>query len=114
MEQQTYDFGSYASFRDTVNELIDSLEQLREYASSLQLDNTAKSIGDVIAKNAGEHFEVAIVGEFKRGKVRSSTLFSVRRCFLPMSFPQLPLSTELHTARTLMLWWNTRTALPKR
>ena len=103
MEQQTYDFGSYASFRDTVNELIDSLEQLREYASSLQLDNTAKSIGDVIAKNAGEHFEVAIVGEF-----------SVRRCFLPMSFPQLPLSTELHTARTLMLWWNTRTALPKR
>ena len=68
MEQQTYDFGSYASFRDTVNELIDSLEQLREYASSLQLDNTAKSIGDVIAKNAGEHFEVAIVGEFKRGK----------------------------------------------
>ena len=97
MEQQTYDFGSYASFRDTVNELIDSLEQLREYASSLQLDNTAKSIGDVIAKNAGEHFEV-----------------SVRRCFLPMSFPQLPLSTELHTARTLMLWWNTRTVLPKR
>ena len=66
MEQQTYDFGSYASFRDTVNELIDSLEQLKEYASSLQLDNTAKSIGDVIAKNAGEHFEVAIVGEFKR------------------------------------------------
>ena len=113
MEQQTYDFGSYASFRDTVNELIDSLEQLREYASSLQLDNTAKSIGDVIAKNAGEHFEVAIVGEFKRGK---STLINaiLGQEVLPMSFPQLPLSTELHTARTLMLWWNTRTALPKR
>ncbi len=69
MEQtQTYDFGSYASFRETVNEMSEYLEQLRDYAASLNLDNTAKSIGDVIEKTAGEHFEVAIVGEFKRGK----------------------------------------------
>ncbi len=69
MEQtQTYAFGSYASFRETVNELTESLAQLKDYASSLKLDNTAKSIGDVIEKTAGEHFEVAIVGEFKRGK----------------------------------------------
>jgi len=68
MEQQTYDFASYSSFRETVNDLIESLEQLKEYAASLNLENTAHSIGDVIEKSAGDHFEVAIVGEFKRGK----------------------------------------------
>ena len=68
MEQQTYDFASYSSFRETVNDLTESLEQLKEYAASLNLENTARSIGDVIEKSAGDHFEVAIVGEFKRGK----------------------------------------------
>ncbi|MGN1101019.1 MAG: dynamin family protein, partial [Huintestinicola sp.] len=68
MEQQTYDFASYTSFRETVNDLTDSLQQLKEYAASLNLENTARSIGDVIEKSAGDHFEVAIVGEFKRGK----------------------------------------------
>ncbi|MGN0638538.1 MAG: dynamin family protein [Huintestinicola sp.] len=68
MEQQTYDFASYTSFRETVNDLTDSLEQLKEYAASLNLENTARSIGDIIEKSAGDHFEVAIVGEFKRGK----------------------------------------------
>ncbi len=69
MEQtQTFDFGSYAAFKETVGDLTDSLGQLREYAASLNLDNTARSIGDIIDKAAGEHFEVAIVGEFKRGK----------------------------------------------
>ncbi|MGN0666055.1 MAG: dynamin family protein [Huintestinicola sp.] len=69
MEQtQTFEFGSYASFRETVSELIEALTQLKEYSQSLGLDNTAKSIDDVITKNANEHFEVAIVGEFKRGK----------------------------------------------
>ena len=68
MEQQTYDFASYSSFRETVNDLTESLEQLKEYAASLNLENTARSIGDIIEKSAGDHFEVAIVGEFKRGK----------------------------------------------
>ncbi|WP_432650266.1 dynamin family protein [Huintestinicola sp.] len=68
MEQQTYDFASYTSFRETVNDLTESLEQLKEYATSLNLENTARSIGDIIEKSAGDHFEVAIVGEFKRGK----------------------------------------------
>lgn len=69
MEQnQNFDFGSYASFRETVTDLSDELKQLSEYASSLNLDNTAKSINDVIEKTTNDHFEVAIVGEFKRGK----------------------------------------------
>lgn len=68
MEQQTYDFASYTSFRETVNDLTESLEQLKEYAASLNLENTAHSIEDILEKTSGDHFEVAIVGEFKRGK----------------------------------------------
>ncbi len=69
MEQtQTYEFDSYASFRETITDLTESLSQLKEYAQSLSLDNTAQSIADVIAKAEEDHFEVAIVGEFKRGK----------------------------------------------
>lgn len=67
-ETQAYEFGSYASFRETVNDLTESLGQLKEYAESLNLNNTAKSVEDVIEKISNEHFEVAIVGEFKRGK----------------------------------------------
>ncbi|MBQ3920544.1 MAG: dynamin family protein [Oscillospiraceae bacterium] len=67
-QTQTYEFSSYASFRETISDLTEQLGQLQEYASSLNLDNTARSIGDVIHKAEGEHFEVAIVGEFKRGK----------------------------------------------
>jgi len=68
MEQAIYDYSSYASYRETVDELLESLRQLQEYSVSLSLDNTAKSIGDVVEKVENEHFEVAIVGEFKRGK----------------------------------------------
>ncbi len=59
---------SYSSFREMMNELSENLDQLKEYCSDLGLDNTAKSISDTVEKNAKERFEVAIVGEFKRGK----------------------------------------------
>ena len=69
MEQASgYDFSSYSTFRDTVLELSESLAQLEDYARSLNLDNTADSIAEIINKTADEHFAVAIVGEFKRGK----------------------------------------------
>ena len=69
MEQAPiYDFSSYSSFRETVSDLTESLEMLEEYAKSLNLFNTAYSIREIIDKTAGEHFAVAIVGEFKRGK----------------------------------------------
>ena len=68
MEQQILNYGSYAGFKQTVDELIDCLKQLEDYSRELELTNTAKSISDTISKAANEHFEVAIVGEFKRGK----------------------------------------------
>lgn len=70
MEQveNTFNHNSYSSYRDMMNELSENLSQLREYCEALDLENTARSIGETIDKNAKEHFEVAIVGEFKRGK----------------------------------------------
>ena len=66
--EQTLNFGSYSAYKQTVSDLTESLHQLREYSEYLDLTNTSKSISDTIEKVAEEHFEVAIVGEFKRGK----------------------------------------------
>lgn len=68
MGENVINYGSYAAFKQTVSELTDCLCQLKEFSEELDLKNTAKSIADTIEKAANEHFEVAIVGEFKRGK----------------------------------------------
>lgn len=62
------DYGSYAGFRDTVEALTSRLKVLREHCETFSLNNTAASITDTIDRVSNEHFEVAIVGEFKRGK----------------------------------------------
>ncbi len=66
--EQVFNYGSYSGFKQTVSELTESLTQLKEYSEDIGLEHTAKSIGETIEKVAKEHFEVAIVGEFKRGK----------------------------------------------
>ncbi len=66
--EQVFNYGSYSGFKQTVSDLTESLTQLKEYSEDIGLEHTAKSIGETIEKIAKEHFEVAIVGEFKRGK----------------------------------------------
>ena len=66
--EQVLNYGSYSGFKQTVSDLTESLAQLKEYSEDIGLEHTAKSIGETIEKTAKEHFEVAIVGEFKRGK----------------------------------------------
>ena len=66
--EQALNYGSYSAYKQTVSELAESLGQLKEYSEEIGLEHTAKSIGETIEKIANEHFEVAIVGEFKRGK----------------------------------------------
>lgn len=63
-----YEFGSYSAYNETVKTLTDSLEKLLVLSEKVSLSNNAESIRDTIDKVANEHFEVAIVGEFKRGK----------------------------------------------
>ncbi len=65
---QTFNYGSYSAFKDTVEALKGRLNLLMEYCDSLGLVNTSASIKNTVEKIASEHFEVAIVGEFKRGK----------------------------------------------
>ncbi|MCM1023580.1 MAG: dynamin family protein [Prevotella sp.] len=66
--EQALNYGSYSAYKRTVSELTESLTQLKEYCEDIELVHTAKSIGDTVEKVANDHFEVAIVGEFKRGK----------------------------------------------
>lgn len=66
--EQALNYGSYAAYKQTVSELTECLSQLKEYSEEVGLEHTAKSIGETVEKIAHEHFEVAIVGEFKRGK----------------------------------------------
>lgn len=62
------EFGSYSAYNETVKTLTESLEKLLVLSEKVSLTNNAASIKDTIQKVANEHFEVAIVGEFKRGK----------------------------------------------
>ena len=67
MEKQ-FDYGSYAGYRDTVQTLNKNLRSLLGLSEEIALVNTASSIRETIEKSESDHFEVAIVGEFKRGK----------------------------------------------
>ena len=66
--KQQIDYGSYASYKETVKGLTENLKSLLGLSEEIALVNTAESIRETLEKTAEEHFEVAIVGEFKRGK----------------------------------------------
>ena len=67
MEKQI-NYGSYAGYKETVGNLTADLQELLKLSEEIALVNTAESIRETIEKAKEEHFEVAIVGEFKRGK----------------------------------------------
>ncbi|MDR0946215.1 MAG: dynamin family protein [Ruminococcus sp.] len=66
--EQTLNYGSYSAYKATIEEIAESLDKLREFSETLSLDKTTESIKETLTKTAEDHFEVAIVGEFKRGK----------------------------------------------
>ena len=66
--EKTIDYSTYSSYKDTVASLTESLKELLSLSEEISLSHTADSIRETIEKSADEHFEVAIVGEFKRGK----------------------------------------------
>ncbi|MCR5143581.1 MAG: dynamin family protein [Ruminococcus sp.] len=67
-EKKVIDYSTYSSYKDTVKSLTKDLKELLTLSEEISLTNTAESIRETIEKSADEHFEVAIVGEFKRGK----------------------------------------------
>ncbi|NLZ46634.1 MAG: dynamin [Clostridiales bacterium] len=62
------DYGSYSGYRETVRTLTEDLTVLLKMCDEISLVNSAQSIRETIEKVNDDHFEVAIVGEFKRGK----------------------------------------------
>ena len=57
---QTFDYGSYSGFKETVDTLKERLTLLMQYCDSLGLERTSKSIAATIEKVAQEHFEAEI------------------------------------------------------
>ena len=54
------DYGSYASYKETVKGLTENLKSLLGLSEEIALVNTAESIRETLEKTAEEHFEVAI------------------------------------------------------
>ena len=61
-------FSSFASYKQIVIDLTSDLKKLKEFSEKLKLEGNVSSIDDVIHRLAEDNFQVAIIGEFKRGK----------------------------------------------
>ncbi|MDF2540657.1 MAG: hypothetical protein K0S47_375 [Herbinix sp.] len=64
----TINFSNFTGYRQTVMELTADLNQLKEYSKVLNLNGNVASIDETLEKLANDSFDVAIIGEFKRGK----------------------------------------------
>ena len=84
---------TFADYKNVARNLIDDLRKLRGYAQDLSLDGSVEAIDSVIAGMEADRFNVAVVGEFKRGK---STLINVLlgKDILPMDV--LPTTATLN------------------
>jgi GTPase SAR1 family protein len=60
--------GSFANYRQMTTEVRDDLLKLQNFSEDLKLEQNAASIGEVLKKSADDAFDVAVIGEFKRGK----------------------------------------------
>lgn len=59
---------SFADYHKILQELSNSLIQLRDFCAELQLSKSQAVVNDLLQRVKEESFTVAIVGEFKRGK----------------------------------------------
>ncbi|NLE13864.1 MAG: hypothetical protein GX628_09365 [Clostridiales bacterium] len=60
--------GSFAAYRQMTTEVRDDLLKLQNYSETMKLTQNAASIDEVLKKSADDSFDVAVIGEFKRGK----------------------------------------------
>ncbi len=61
-------FSSFSNYKQTVLEITGDLKKIREFSQRLNLEGNVSSIDGVLKRLAEDTFNVAIVGEFKRGK----------------------------------------------
>ena len=61
-------FNSFSNYKQLVMELTGDLTRLRDFSRKLKLEGSVASLDEVIKRLSEDTFNVAIVGEFKRGK----------------------------------------------
>ena len=61
-------FSGFENYRKLSNDLRDKLQKLQMFSKDLHLDSLCKSLDEILEKTADDCFNVAVVGEFKRGK----------------------------------------------
>lgn len=61
-------FDSFTNYKQTVIQLTGDLKKIREFSTRLKLDGNVSAVDSVIKRLVEDTFDVAIVGEFKRGK----------------------------------------------
>ena len=66
-EQET-SFSGFINYKQTVTNITTDLKKLREYSQKLELNGNISGIDEILRRMANDNFNVAIVGEFKRGK----------------------------------------------
>lgn len=61
-------FDSFTNYKQTVIQLTGDLKKVREFSARLKLEGNVSAVDSVIKRLVEDTFDVAIVGEFKRGK----------------------------------------------
>ncbi len=86
-------FSSFTGYKQLVMELVGDLKTLKEYSERLNLSGSVESIDNALKKLAEDSFDIAIIGEFNRGK---STLINalIGKDVLPMDV--LPTTATLN------------------
>ncbi|ARE86046.1 dynamin family protein [Clostridium formicaceticum] len=68
MNEKATNFSSFVGYRQLVIDLTTDLKKLKEYGEHLKLENGNMLIEEILKRIANDSFDIAIVGEFKRGK----------------------------------------------
>ncbi len=61
-------FSSLVTYKKTISDLEMDLHQLGNFARELNLDGSAESVDKLLGRVKDDNFNVAVTGEFKRGK----------------------------------------------
>jgi len=87
------DFNNFINYKKTESGIIHDLKVLQEYSRKMKLDGNASAIDEVLKRLEGNTFNVAILGEFKRGK---STLINALLAENVLPTNVLPCSAALN------------------
>lgn len=61
-------FSNFSNYKQTVIKLTNDLKELREYSEKMGMQGNVTGIDEVMKRLIEDNFNVAIIGEFKRGK----------------------------------------------